>query len=314
MRAIFSQSTGLKSSQLVLFAIVLAAGLAQGAQAQSYKPLMRPPASVSHSRLQLMQSTQGATVPTGSAQDSLTCANPPSLSDTTTKIVTNSMTASEAISAGFPLGGINANQNTRVLIQDWTRSKPCIANDGKTMLEYGQAVRVIATISEIDASAQLTLATIAAQATLNNKASNIQAVLAGISDNSAQTAAASLLGPLDVENFADKSNIVQTIVTKTLSSSPGSAVFLGVVQAPTTLQKQVAAAFATQAVLDGKSCVAAKGQLHTGDASVVAAVEGVYTSLLGLCDTSAPTAVAQAAAKDALMGLQVKPRGSGWPF
>lgn len=238
--------------------------------------------------------------------DPFTCTTPPQLSELATKINTTSMALSSAAKLGLPVGGVGMSTNGRVLVQDWTRSKPCLSTDGQTKLLYGQAARIVASISEIDANTDLTFATIAAQATLNRKASSVQAELIGIDNDEAQQEAATLLGPLDVENFADKSAVAEKLAQLALATPSGKAEFLGVVQDAPDLNLQVAAAYAVQQVASRRSCMDARQRLRDATVPVIGTIEGVYVSLMGTCDSTQPSAVAKATAEAALMGLKVK--------
>jgi hypothetical protein len=201
---------------------------------------------------------------------------------------------------------MTGNTNTRVLVQDWTRSKPCLSTDGKTQLIYGQGIRIVATIADIDAKTDLSLAAIAAQATLNNKSSNIQAMVIGIPDAAVALEATTLLGPLTVENFSKKSEIAQSLAAKAVASTTGTSEFLGIRQSAPDIGAQIAGAFAIQSVADRKSCLDAKGKFPSVDPVRVSAIEAVYVAITGTCSTAQPTEVHKALAKDALVGFKVK--------
>ena len=243
--------------------------------------------------------------PTPPPANPLACATPPQLTDLQTQISNRSMSASRAASLGFPVGSITGSANSTVLIQDWTRSAVCLSNDGTTRLRWGQAVRVVASISEIDASTNVSLATIAAEATLNNRATNIEASLIGVQDTQSQVLASSLLGPLTVENFGDKAEIIESIVQKLLTSQSNQMGLIGIVQDAPELELQVAAAFAVQQIAKGRSCQSAKTRLRQGDARIAGAIEGVYVTLTGTCGNQSPGSAQRSIANDNLMGLRV---------
>jgi hypothetical protein len=93
--------------------------------------------------------------------DPLKCLTPPKIADLTTQISNRTMSASRAASLGFGVFSTSVNSNATVFIQDWTRSARCLSQDGKTQLIWGQAVRIVASISDVDANANLSLASIA---------------------------------------------------------------------------------------------------------------------------------------------------------
>lgn len=237
--------------------------------------------------------------------DPLKCLNPPKISDLKTQISNRTMSASRAASLGFGVGSLSASSNSTVFIQDWTRSARCLSQDGKTQLIWGQAVRIVASISDVDANASLTLASIAAQATLNNKSSNLEASLIGVSDPESQVLATSLLGPLNVENFNSKSTIIQALTKKVIEGMSDDMGLIGVVQDAPELRSQVAAAFALSQISQGKTCQNAKSRIGDADTKVSGAIEATYISVTGTCGTSAPSQGQRSIANDNLLGLKV---------
>jgi hypothetical protein len=295
-----------------LKAKIIAAALAFSAStaaAQDYFPAATPPdlpSKMAIQKLQMFSSVKAEVSDTSPADDSFTCASPPALATLATKITNTSMSASTAFTLGLPVGGLEGSANARVFVQDWTRSKPCTAKDGKTQLIYGQGIRIVSTISDIDASAKLSLAAIAAQATLNNKSSSVQAIVIGIPDAAVQAEAVTLLGELTVENFAIKSKIAESLAAKAVAATTGTSEFIGIYPSGPNLGAQVASVFAIQQIADKKTCLDTKGKLATVDAAKLAAVDSVYVNLTKACDATVPSEVQKALAKEALMGFKLK--------
>lgn len=245
--------------------------------------------------------------PTGPTpvMDPWKCGTPPEHSDLRTKIVSKSMSSAMAVSLGFPVGKVGGSTDRTVLIQDWSRQAPCLSNDGKTTLIYGQAIRVFTSIASVDAKTQLTFPAIAAEATLNNKATSVEAELIAVNDTPSQILATKLLGELTVENFGEKNAIVQKLAADLVASTDKSVALIGVQRETLELRLQVASAFGVQQVAKGRSCLDAKGRVNNADVAVGAAIEGAYLALDNTCGTTKPGPVAQALAKQALLGLSV---------
>lgn len=302
----------------VFFGLAAAAlSLATSATAQEYLPLPQSAYKEDKSagsllslglptlsRLATMASSTGAsgTPPL----DPFKCSNPPAFKDLKTKINTKAMSTSAALSLGFPVAHVGGSTNSTVLIQDWSRVAPCLSNDGKTTLLFGQAVRVYTSISNTEASVDLTFPAIAAEATLNHKATDVQAELVAFNDQEAQKMATGLLGQLTVENFGEKNRIVGTLASRLVVSNSQDMALIGVQQEAPELRIQVASAFGIQQVSDGRSCADAKQRMKTADVEVVTAIETAYLALSGACGTEKPNPVAQATAQAALMGIKVK--------
>ena len=235
--------------------------------------------------------------------DPFKCTTPPTLADLKTKTVSKSMSSALALTLGFPVGKVGGSADQTVLIQDWSRQAPCLSTDGKTTLIYGQAIRVFTSISSVDAKTQLTFPAIAAEATLNNKATSVESELIGIDDVSAQVLATKLLGELTVENFGEKNAIVQKIAADLITSESKTVALIGVQREAPELRLQVASAFGVQQLAKGRSCLDAKSRARTADVAVGTAIEGAYFALDNKCGLEKPGPVPKALAKEALVGL-----------
>lgn len=299
--------------------------IAASAHAQDYVPMAKPdagnpinPPLLAPSPTQPSTPLEGAEQPAKAAPannqidyqpptgDIYTCTSPPSLASLKTNITNKAMTSQQALKLGLPVGGLSAKADAQVFVQDWTRSKPCLSTDGKTQLLYGQALRIVASISEMEAGVDVNLATIAAQATLKNRASNIEAVVIGIPDQSVQIDAASLLGPIDVSNYAAKSTLAADLAKRAIASNSGKAEFLGIVTTEMSFTSQIASAFAVQQIYDLKSCIMAKSMISDRTAAEIEAVGVAYNSIVGSCDAAKPSSLAKATAASYLNGIKIK--------
>ncbi len=219
------------------------------------------------------------------------------------------MSSSSAVNlgivAGIGSGNGKVSANTQVFVQDWSVSAPCLSTDGKTRLLYGQAIRIVATIEGVEAKTDLSLAVIAAEATLNKKSTSLQGSLIGVKDDEARKAISGLGGPLNVETFGNAA-LFETIAKKVLDAKTGSPAFLGVVPGQGDVGQDVAGAYAAQQIALGKTCLDAKSKLPISVAARVARIEAVYIALTGSCGASPPDNIGRARGQEALMGLKIK--------
>ena len=240
---------------------------------------------------------------TGPVLDPYKCTTPPKLSDLRTKTISRSMSSAMAVSLGFPIAKVGGSADMAVLIQDWSRQAPCLSTDGKTTLIFGQAIRVFTSIASIDTNAQLTFPVIAAQATLNNRATAVESELVAVDDVAAQVLATKLLGQLTVENFSEKNAIVQKLAADLVATKSETIGLIGVQQEAPQLRLQVASAYGVQQVAKGRSCLDAKSRIKNAEIAVGTAIEGAYIALDNTCGTTRPGPVSQALAKAALQDL-----------
>lgn len=301
-------------SKTSAFAVIAFLCTANVAAAQDYTPLpssqpMLNPAQPKSliavglpSLAKMVQAASDTTSP-GPTLDPFKCKTPPKLSDLKTKTVSKSMSSAMAVSLGFPVGKVGGSIDRTVLIQDWSRQAPCLSNDGKTTLIFGQAIRVFTSIASVDTNIQLTFPAIAAEATLNNKATSIESELVAVNDVASQTLATKLVGRLTVENFGDMNAIVQKLAAELVASKSEDVGLIGVQRDSPELRLQVASAFGVQQVAAGRSCLDAKSKFKGAEVAVSSAIEGAYLALDSTCGATKPGPIAQAYAKQALAGL-----------
>lgn len=281
---------------------------AASASAQSYTPLPEAGPLQADVLARLMQyaSSDGASAP-GFTSDSLACETPPTPSQLSTLSVTNnSMSLSAAAQLGFPLGNVDSNGTGRVLVQDWSRTATCTARDGKTELIYGQAIRVIASADELDAEGGLSLPIIAAHATLNRQATNIQAQIMGFNDPTVNQLAARLLGPIDVTTFSTLNTTIAELAAKAPSASGGTVVRLGVQTPEVSTTNHVLSAFAIHEIAEGRSCLRTKARFTNLTTTQAAAIDAIYEEFDVPCSEEEPGRVSRARADVALMGVRIR--------
>ena len=311
-----SHKEGVFMGKICIFAVVSSLGTASVATAQEYTPLPSAPAALETVKPQSLLAVglpslaknllaASSVIAPEPATDPWKCTNPPKLTDLKTKTVSKSMSSAMAVSLGFPVGKVGGSADQTVLIQDWSRQAPCLSTDGKTTLIYGQAIRVFTSITSVNANTQLTFPVIAAEATLNNKATSVESELIAVNDVTSQVLATKLLGQLTVENFAEKNEIVQKLAADLVASKNESVALIGVQRETPELRLQVASAFGVQQVAKGRSCLDAKSRINSVDVAVSAAIEGAYLALDNTCGTTKPSTVSQALAKQALLGRTV---------
>jgi hypothetical protein len=79
------------------------------------------------------------------------------------------MSAKRAASIGIPIVNASGESDYLVIVRDYRRFKPCTATDGKTIIHYGQVIRAVIELTDYKADVRLTLASIAANATISGK-------------------------------------------------------------------------------------------------------------------------------------------------
>lgn len=296
-------------SALLVVGYLLAVSSSGSLSAQSYIPLppldpMSELVTRSDPARSMSSETDSSVNLTG---DSLSCANPPAVNNLNALTITNnSMDITTASQLNFPVVSIAANGTGRVLVQDWSRTATCIARDGQTELVYGQALRVIATSDQIDADVALTLPIIAANTTLNRRASNIQAQVLGFNNAVMLQKASQVLGPIDVSNFGSLNTIVQDLAKLAPTASGGSVVRLGINNPPVPASSFVISAYAVQQVADGKSCQDAKNRFTGLNAAQSGLIDAIYSEFSTPCSAVVPNSVSRAQANVALLGVRVR--------
>jgi hypothetical protein len=218
---------------------------------------------------------------------------------------------SAAFKLGMPVGGGgSAEGNQMVFVQDYARTKECLATDGLTRLLYGQTIRTIITIANYDTQASLTLPAIAASATISGKSNSVQIQVFGFNNDKIQKLVSSISDKeLNVETYATFAKIQGDLIALTTEAGTNQSMErLGIVtsEEPDNLKSNVVAAFALQQIKDGRSCNDAKSKFKEPAAPAASAIGQAYVFITSTCTSVAPTAAQKEKATDYLQGLRVK--------
>lgn len=241
------------------------------------------------------------------------CTSVPTVTDLPTGFTAQQvvMSRNAALKLGLPVGNGSLIANQMVLVQDYSRSKECLATDGKSRLLYGQTIRTVITISNMETQANLSLPAVAANATIAGKSNSVKIDVLGFNNSKMTEAASKIFGKeLNVESFGLFSGIQAELVGLIVAPETSSSVErLGVVTAdsPNSFGESVATAYALQLIKDGKSCTQAKSSYKDGkslDANI--AIEQVYAYLSDECKDTAPTGVARARATEYLGSVRIR--------
>lgn len=220
------------------------------------------------------------------------------------------LSSSAAIKLGISVGNVSTTGNQMVLVQDYSRTKECLATDNQTRLVYGQTIRTIITIANFDAQANLTLPAIAASATIGGKSNSLQIQIFGFSNPQIPIIVSGISGKeLNVETYGEFAKIHSELIRLTAdAATTPSMTRLGIVTAeePDDLKSNVVAAFALQQIKDGKSCNDAKANYKQPSKPSASAIDQTYGFIMNACSSVTPNAQQKAKALDYLQGLKIK--------
>ncbi|MFJ2362677.1 hypothetical protein ACIPIN_02980 [Pseudomonas sp. NPDC087697] len=220
------------------------------------------------------------------------------------------LSSSAAIKLGIPVVNVSTTGNQMVLVQDYSRTKECLASDNQTRLLYGQTIRTIITIANFDAQANLTLPAIAASATIGGKSNSLQIQILGFSNPQIPIIVSGISGKeLNVETYGEFAKIHSELIRLTAdAATTPSMTRLGIVtvEEPDNLKSNVVAAFALQQIKDGKSCNDAKANYRQPSEPSANAIDQTYGFVMSTCSSVAPNAEHKAKALDYLQGLKIK--------
>lgn len=220
------------------------------------------------------------------------------------------LSSSAAIKLGIPVANVSSTGNQMVLVQDYSRTKECLASDNQTRLLYGQTIRTVITIANFDAQANLTLPAIAASATIGGKSNSLQIQIFGFSNPQIPVIVAGISGKeLNVETYGEFAKVHSDLIKLTADAATTPSMSrLGIVttEEPDNLKSNVVSAFALQQIKDGKSCNDAKAKYKQPSDPSVNAIDQTYGFVMSACSSAAPNAQQKAKASDYLQGLQIK--------
>ena len=240
----------------------------------------------------------------------LACSDIPKLADLTNSTFSQTtMDISAAADANFPVGSFKASAAKKVFIQEWIRTDRCMATDNKTELVYGQSIRIVAGSEGYEAEGNLSLAALAANATLNKKNTRIEVQIIGFQDSQLNAIASNIYGEFDVEKFSKVENLIQQLRKRADEiSSGGKVVALGLAVPKTEPSAYPVGAYALQQIANRQSCANTKSDLAPLSDAMSKLVGDIYTEFTGACDGNQPNRVSEAKAEVALQGFRIKHR------
>jgi hypothetical protein len=220
------------------------------------------------------------------------------------------MSAKRALSLGIPIVNTEVSTDYLVIIRDYRRFKPCTAADGKTTVHYGQVIRAVIELTSYDASAKLSLPSLAAQSTLSGKQQYFYLYRNGWYNPKVDSIIALISGKVfDVENYGLYQGIMPQLIAlmsatgTTLSAAP---ILVVPPDDDPAFVMASARAFALAQAKDGKSCQEASRKFATDPPRATAIVD-TY-SFLGLtgCTNDRVVEPAKSRAGTLLGGVSVK--------
>lgn len=243
------------------------------------------------------------------------CATPPTDEDiggsfeVNRYVMTRSGAASLGIVPGVGKADIETTGSQLVAIFDFSRTKSCLAPDGKTGVIYGQTIRTVTSFESSDVKANVTFPLVAATATVAGKTSSVNVKNIGFNEPTMAAKAAELsLMELSVENFDKFRKLYSDLTALATSANTQRRVEkLGIVPAANEdeLVETLPAAFAIQQIKDGRSCEEAKLRFRDASVAAVKALTSTYISITTSCSAAKPNAKSIASAKDYLQGMKV---------
>lgn len=200
------------------------------------------------------------------------------------------MSTSAALKLGLPVLNATMSGNQMVLVQDYSRTSECLATDKTTRMVYGQTIRTVLTIADLEVGADATFAAIAAKATISNKSNSINIQVIGFENPKIVPILAGINGKeLKVETYADLAKVQSELML--LSADPTTNQLIrriGVIaNVDDSLKNQVAAAFALQELKKGKDCISAKAAYTQPGAPKT--IDDAYMLVMGACSATAPS-------------------------
>lgn len=251
-------------------------------------------------------------VPAGKPAAFSECVPAPNLNDISGILEASrtTLSGSQAYKLGIVAGNVDVAANQMVVVQDYSRVKECLANDGQTRLMYGQAIRTVISISNFDAKANLTLPAIAATATIGGKSNSVQIKILGFSNPRMQALVGGISGKeLNVESYGEFAKIHGELIA--LSADAGTTQSLeriGIVAGEDSdwIKGDVVTAFALQQIKDGRSCNDARARYKNSNNPSAEEINRTYGLIVGACSSAPPNNQQKNKASDYLEGLQVK--------
>lgn len=206
------------------------------------------------------------------------------------------------------IGNISGGFNRRVVVYEWSRSKDVSGTDGKTY-RFGYSIRFCTTVSRWDATMNLSLAFLSAQAELGNISAAWLMEINGLSGAEVDKL---VLPPdkLDVETFVLAKQSIEKIPAAVNDDSttflPGALVaVIDPISRQRSLYLAAVQAYAVHSVGRGRTLRDTVRRLNSTSADVNDTITEVY-NYFGISDPGQkPDSLARQAASETLQGLRV---------
>lgn len=244
----------------------------------------------------------------------LSCTNPPTADDLLNAgfdFYYSFATAQDVANLKLPIASFGAGANTVYLVEDLAYELPCVATDGRTILNYGMGFRSVLSIQSWDAKLAVTYGIVAADATLNHHAVQMSAKLIGLRNAVfPATVTSPGLKDFNVDNLVDyrkaQGDVLGKIEATETTRTPQIMGAVAIVD-PTDLIKATASSFALTNIAAGNSCKQAQAA-HFDDRAIYPhqAIGDTYASMLGIttCDDTPPNEGQKQKASEYLAGLK----------
>lgn len=243
------------------------------------------------------------------------CTVPPTVADIGGNFEASNyvMTRTAAVSLGIlaGVGNVESDSSASQLVGvfEFSRSKECLASDGKTGVVYGQSIRTVTSFESLDSKANITFPMVAATATVSGKSSSLKVKNFGFNDPLMAVKANELSSmQLSVENFEKFRTLYAELTALAAADTTVKQVQkLGIIPAvdEDDLINTLPTAFAIQQIKDGRSCEEARGRLKDGSESGAKVLVSTYLAITSNCSNAKPSAEAAGRAKDYLQGMKV---------
>ncbi len=247
------------------------------------------------------------------------CANPPSVNDLRNASFTTSLTvlsAEQAAKLKITFSGSAGGQVDRsqqVVVSQAGRMKDCLAKDGKTRLLYGHVVRTTVLLSNYAVSGDVSLAIVAAQATIKGASNRVELEAVGVPDievqKKLQEAKQTLGGrSLIVENFADFDKKRGEAENMAVASDKVGSTRIAILGEPVSVQSiqgSLARIFALQNMTQSRDCQQAVADFKLKTTDTEAVLRSTYDQIAGGCSVDG---VAKERAKQLLGSFELRQR------
>ncbi|NHZ36701.1 hypothetical protein [Massilia rubra] len=243
------------------------------------------------------------------------CAAPPTIAEIGGNFDTYRYTMSRSAAAKLNIvGGMGSSESSgeeMIAVFEFSRSKECLATDGKTRMVYGQAIRTVMSFASAEGKISVSFPVVAASATMAGKTSTVSVKNIGFDDPAMRLKAVAMSSiNLDVGTYAEFSKLHRELIDLAAAAAiPVTVELLGIISVleEDEYKSTLLSAYAIQAIKDGKSCADAKTKLKSPDDTVaLKVIDSTYVAIAGVCSGTSPTSASITKAQEYLRGMTVK--------